>query len=201
MRPLPPMRLVDCADWFADAHRMPSPNCDARPAGVDIDLAIVHGISLPPGQFGAGKIAALFLNQLDSEEDVYDINIRGLKVSSHLLIERSGALTQFVPLSQRAWHAGRSQFEGRERCNDFSIGIELEGTDQTPYTAAQYHVLARVLSALMVRYPAINMDRITGHCHVAPGRKTDPGSSFRWDCVGALLGAPSDWEPAHKTGF
>jgi AmpD protein len=197
----PTMRLVDCDDWFADARRVPSPNCDARPAGVDIDLAIVHGISLPPGQFGNGKIAALFLNQLDWNENAYYHNIKGLKVSSHLLVERLGALTQFVPLSQRAWHAGQSQFDGRERCNDFSIGIELEGTDQTPYTAAQYHVLARVLSTLMVRFPSISMGRIAGHCHVAPGRKTDPGSSFRWDCIGALLGAPSDWEPAHKTGL
>ena len=194
------MRLVDSGDWFADAHRVPSPNCDERPTGTEIDLAIVHGISLPPGQFGGGEIAALFLNQLDWSADSYFKNIKGLEVSSHLLIERSGALTQFVPLSRRAWHAGRSCFDGRARCNDFSIGIEVEGTDETPYTAAQYHVLARVLMALMRRYQNISMSRIVGHCHVAPGRKTDPGFTFRWDCLGALLGAPADWQPTRKLG-
>jgi AmpD protein len=193
-----PLKVDDCGDWFADAQRLPSPNCDARPSGTVIDLAIVHGISLPPGRFGGGQIAALFLNKLNWEEDAYFHTIKGLRVSSHLLVERCGTLTQFVPLSQRAWHAGQSQFDEREACNDFSIGIELEGTDHAPYTAIQYHVLAEVLTTLMAQYPDISMNRIVGHCHVAPGRKTDPGTSFRWDCLAALLGAPTQWQPAHQ---
>ena len=181
--------LDDSGDWFVGAEVLPSPNCDERPPAAEISLAIVHGISLPPGQFGGPNIAQLFTNQLDWNEHYFFREIKGLRVSSHLLIERSGALTQFVPLSRRAWHAGQSEYCGEQRCNDFSVGIELEGTDHVPYTAAQYHALAGVLTTLMVRYPRITRARIVGHCDVAPKRKTDPGASFRWDSLYALLGA------------
>ena len=190
-----PFVLDESADWFANARVLRSPNCDERPLAAPVDLAIVHGISLPPGQFGSAQISALFLNQLNWDDDPFYKTIKGLRVSSHLLIERSGALLQFVPLSQRAWHAGQSRFAGRERCNDFSIGIELEGSDYVPYTAAQYHALGAVLRTLMARYPRITTDSIVGHCHVAPGRKTDPGASFNWSCLGRMLGAPAGWEP------
>lgn len=189
------LTLDDAGDWFADACIQRSPNCDDRPPDVEVGLAIVHGISLPPGQFGGTQISDLFLNRLDHDEDPFYKDIRGLKVSSHVLIERSGKLHQFVPLSRRAWHAGQSRFGGRERCNDFSVGIELEGTDHVPYTHAQYRVLADVIMTLMARFPHITTGHVVGHCHVAPGRKTDPGKSFRWRCLGALLGTSADWEP------
>lgn len=175
---------------------MPSPNCDDRPGGCAVDLVIVHGISLPPGEFGNGLIHDLFLNRLDWRRHEYFRRIIGLRVSSHLLIERDGALLQFVPLERRAWHAGESCFQGRARCNDFSIGVELEGTDDSAYTPAQYQVLADVITRLRAIYPGIRSDRIVGHCHVSPGRKTDPGASFRWDELGRLLGEPADWGPA-----
>ena len=193
-----PLVLDDSGDWFVDARRVPSPNCDERPGDVEVDLAIVHGISLPPGQFGGAQISEMFLNRLNWNDDPFYQDIKGLKVSSHLLVERSGALVQFVPLSRRAWHAGQSRFAGRDRCNDFSVGIELEGTDHVPYTGAQYRVLAAVLMVLMVRFPRIDIGHIVGHCHVAPGRKTDPGPSFRWPCLGAMLGAPRDWHPGRE---
>ncbi len=187
--------LDAAGEWFTRARRLDSPNCDARPPGTVVDLAIIHGISLPPGRFGGGHVHRLFLNCLDWNEHPYFNEIRGLQVSSHVLIERSGTLVQFVPLSLRAWHAGVSSFRGRERCNDFSVGIELEGADQVPYTGRQYRALARVLRALMRRYPQIGLHRIAGHCHVSPGRKTDPGPAFQWQRLGELLGAPAGWHP------
>ena len=186
------IELDDSGDWYLGAEVLRSPNCDERPPGVEISLAIVHGISLPPGQFGGANIAQLFTNQLDWDEHSFFKSIKGLKVSSHLLIDRSGTLTQFVPLSRRAWHAGQSEFSGEQRCNDFSVGIELEGSDHVPYTAAQYHALAGTLAALMARYPRVTRSRIVGHCDVAPGRKTDPGASFCWRSLYALLGAAGD---------
>ncbi len=191
-----PAALDAAGEWFADAERLSSPNCDARPPGTAVDLAIIHGISLPPGVFGGPWVRDLFLNRLDWDAHPYFNEIRGLKVSSHVFIERDGTLVQFVPLSLRAWHAGESRFRGRPRCNDFSVGIELEGTDHTPYEAAQYGTLARVLAALMTRFPGITPGRVAGHCHVAPSRKTDPGPAFRWDRLGTLLGAPAGWGPA-----
>ncbi len=162
------------------ARQIASPNFDARPAGADIDLLIVHGISLPPGEFGTGAIEALFTNELDFSLHPYYEEIRGLTVSSHLLIDREGALTQFVSFNDRAWHAGESRFRGRTRCNDFAIGIELEGTDTDPYSAPQYAALAAVTAALIAAYPGIGTRTIAGHSDVSPGRKTDPGPAFDW---------------------
>ncbi|KEA65364.1 N-acetylmuramoyl-L-alanine amidase AmpD [Marinobacterium lacunae] len=171
--------------YVVENHRLiaadycPSPNCNERPNG-EISLLVIHNISLPPGQFGGLGIRQLFTNCLDPHEHPYYREIHQLEVSAHLLIDREGRVTQFVPFDQRAWHAGRSCFEGREACNDFSIGIELEGTDDTPYTDRQYEVLLGVSRALMRAYPEIQPDRICGHSDIAPGRKSDPGPAFDW---------------------
>lgn len=166
--------------WITDACWIPSPNQDARPEGVVIDLLVIHGISLPPGCFGGPYIDALFTNTLDCAVHPYFQGLRGMKVSSHLLIRRNGELVQYVPLHRRAWHAGVSCHAGRERCNDFSIGIELEGTDDLPYNDVQYDRLIPLCAAIMQAYPAITLDNIVGHCHIAPERKTDPGPGFDW---------------------
>ena len=160
---------------LAGAIQVPSPNQNARPAG-EISLIVIHGISLPPGEFGGGKIAELFTNTLDTTKANL-ADLKDVKVSSHLLIDRKGGVTQFVGFDQRAWHAGQSAFFGRENCNDFSIGIELEGTDEMPYEDVQYQQLARICRALMNTY---GIREICGHVHISPGRKTDPGSSFEW---------------------
>lgn len=160
-----------------------SPNCDERPEGEVISLVVVHGISLPPGQFGGKGVEQLFTNQLNPSEDPYYQTIGHLKVSSHLFINRRGEITQFVPFDKRAWHAGVSHYQQRDKCNDFSIGIELEGTDQTPYTASQYHALRNVINALLQAYPTIPQEAVTGHEHIAPGRKTDPGPYFMWSAI------------------
>ena len=162
------------------ARYVASPNCDARPDPSDISLLVVHGISLPPGRFGGRWIDALFTNTLDPAAHPYFAKIRELRVSSHLCLFRDGAVRQYVPFDRRAWHAGESRFEGRGRCNDFSIGIELEGTDQAPYEPVQYRRLAAIAGALMRAYPAITPARIVGHSDIAPGRKTDPGPHFDW---------------------
>lgn len=167
-------------------HYHASPNCDTRPE-TEISLLVVHGISLPPGKFGGTDIHSLFLNQLDAKAHPYFEKIAALKVSTHLLIRREGDLIQYVPFSKRAWHAGQSSFQGRPNCNDFSIGIELEGTDEIPYTKPQYQSLAAVTRLLMIHYPAITEDRIVGHCDIAPGRKTDPGSAFDWNYYRELV--------------
>ncbi|HXG28979.1 MAG TPA: 1,6-anhydro-N-acetylmuramyl-L-alanine amidase AmpD [Nevskiales bacterium] len=172
---------------LAGARQRPSPNCDERPDPDDVSLLVVHGISLPPGEFGGPWIDDLFLNRLDPSRHPYFATISGLQVSSHLLIRRDGELIQYVPVHRRAWHAGTSCFQGRERCNDFSIGVELEGTDQIPYSPAQYRMLAAVACALMRAFPAITPDRIVGHSDIAPGRKTDPGEAFDWECFRRLL--------------
>jgi AmpD protein len=165
---------------IARARLCLSPNRDERPADTPVNLVILHGISLPPGEFGGGEIEALFLNQLDWDAHPYFGEIRGMQVSAHLLIRRDGELVQFVPFTDRAWHAGESNFRGRSRCNDFSIGIELEGEDETPYDDRQYRVLPRVLQALIQAYPEVSARQIAGHCDVAPGRKVDPGPAFDW---------------------
>ena len=157
-----------------------SPNQDARPAGAAPSLIVVHGISLPPGEFGGPEIEALFMNALDWDAHPYFGEIRGLEVSSHLLIRRDGSVLQFVPFTERAWHAGESCFRGRHRCNDFSIGIELEGEDETPYEDCQYDVLHAVIRALCASYPALSPRTVAGHSDIAPGRKTDPGPAFDW---------------------
>jgi len=169
------------------ATQRPSPNCDERPGQTAIDLLVVHGISLPPGEFGGGWIDDLFSNQLDPDAHPYFPGIHELRVSSHLLIRRDGELVQYVPLNMRAWHAGVSSFRGRERCNDYSIGIELEGTDELPYEEVQYRRLAELVELLMNNYPEITRERIVGHCDIAPGRKTDPGPAFSWEHLAELL--------------
>jgi AmpD protein len=173
--------------WLREARREPSPNCDQRPAGSVIDLLVIHSISLPPGQFGGNGIHALFQNRLDPGAHPYFADLKDLRVSAHLLIRRDGRLTQYVPLHLRAWHAGLSSYCGRENCNDFSIGIELEGTDILPFEDAQYAALTRVTRHIMQLYPAIDINRIAGHSDISPGRKTDPGPYFDWErYLGAL---------------
>jgi AmpD protein len=156
---------------------LPSPNCDERPPGVAIELLVVHAISLPPGEFGGPGIATLFTNRLDPSAHPYYASVADLKVSAHFLIRRDGETIQFVPCAKRAWHAGASNWCGRSRCNDFSIGIELEGCDEVPFEAAQYDALAALARALRGRYPIAD---IVGHSDIAPGRKSDPGPHFDW---------------------
>ncbi len=170
------------------ARQVPSPNQDERPTGAPIDLAVVHGISLPPCEFGGPWIDALFTNSLDPDVHPYFAAIHTLRVSAHVLIRRDGTLVQYVPFHRRAWHAGASCYQGRERCNDFSIGIELEGCDDLPYEEIQYLRLGALLRALMAAYPSIKPERVAGHCHIAPGRKQDPGPHFDWPRLYAMLG-------------
>lgn len=162
------------------ARRLDSPNCDERPDPGDISLLVIHNISLPPDEFGGRWIDDLFTNRLDPKAHPYFAGIHHLRVSSHLFIDRRGRVTQYVPFGRRAWHAGVSSFEGRERCNDFSIGIEMEGCDTKPFTEKQYARLASVTRAILCAYPKITPKRITGHSDIAPGRKTDPGPHFDW---------------------
>lgn len=176
---------LDAQGWLAGCTRSPSPNCDDRPADEPVTLVVVHGISLPPGEFGGDGIERLFTNRLDATAHPFYATIADLRVSAHFLVRRDGTLVQFVPCAQRAWHAGASWWQGRERCNDYSIGVELEGTDTRPYTARQYHRLARLLHALRERYPVAH---VAGHSDVAPGRKTDPGPAFDWRRLRSLLG-------------
>jgi AmpD protein len=173
--------------WLKDAARVPSPNFNYRPAGVVVDLLVIHNISLPPGEFGGSFIKDFFCNCLDSSAHPYFAGICSLEVSAHLLIERTGEITQFVPFDKRAWHAGESEFEGRTNCNDFSIGIELEGTDEVAYTDEQYGALLAVTRAIQRTYPLITGGKIVGHHDIAPGRKTDPGPSFDWSRYRRLL--------------
>lgn len=184
---------VDPQSGLLDAARqLASPNCDERPNGVAPALLVIHGISLPPGQFGGPWIDALFTNRLDPQAHPYFAEIHQLRVSAHLLIRRDGSLVQYVPFHRRAWHAGLSSWQGRERCNDFSIGIELEGSDDLPYETVQYTMLQQVVQALRVAYPALAEGDIVGHSDIAPGRKSDPGPHFDWPRLLALLddGAP-----------
>lgn len=162
------------------ARQLPSPNQDERPAGCEPELIVVHCISLPPGEFGGGWIEDLFTNKLDRGAHPYFEDIAALRVSAHVLIRRDGDLVQFVPFGRRAWHAGVSSFDGREGCNDFSVGIELEGTDEGDYTAVQYERLVDLVEALDETYPKIRPERIAGHSDIAPERKTDPGPGFDW---------------------
>jgi AmpD protein len=176
--------VVGAAGRASIARYVASPNCDERPDGTDVTLAVIHGISLPPGQFGGKGIEQLFTNRLDPGTHPFYASLAGLRVSSHFVIRRNGALLQFVPCARRAWHAGASSWEGQERCNDFSIGIELEGTDTLPYAAAQYVLLVRLLKALRRRYP---IRHVVGHSDRAPGRKTDPGPAFDWARLSRLI--------------
>lgn len=173
--------------WLSQANRVTSPNFDDRPGLDDISLLVIHCISLPPGEFGNPCIDQLFCNRLNPDGHPYFKDISQITVSSHLVIKRTGDIVQYVPFDKRAWHAGQSNFEGRERCNDFSIGIELEGTETIPYTEAQYVQLAAVVNTLLNAYPGLSTERITGHSDIAPGRKTDPGESFDWQKFYCLL--------------
>lgn len=166
--------------WLTSVRRVRSPNHSARPTGSEISLLVIHNISLPPGSFGGSHIEQFFCNRLDPHEHPYFAEIKHLEVSAHLLIDRQGELIQFVPFSQRAWHAGVSSFDGCDQCNDYSIGIELEGTDDLAYADVQYEVLGQVTETLIAAYPGLTKDRIVGHCDIAPGRKTDPGATFDW---------------------
>jgi len=161
----------------------PSPHVNERPINTPIDMIVIHGISLPPGQFGFHAIEDFFCGQLDCSSHPSFSDIAHLRVSSHLLVKRDGQIIQFVPFNQRAWHAGESQFQGKVGCNDFSIGIELEGTDDIAYEAIQYKKLIAIVLLLMQNYPNISKDRVVGHVDIAPGRKTDPGHAFDWDLL------------------
>lgn len=176
------MTLIDpTLGLMQGARIVPSPNHDVRPAGATVEAIVVHSISLPPGQFGGVGVEQLFCNRLNPDEHPYYREIDGLKVSAHLFIRRSGEIIQFVPFHRRAWHAGESYCDGRTRVNDFSIGIELEGTDTEPFEDVQYDRLADVTKAIMLSYPRVTLQRIYAHSDIAPGRKTDPGDGFDWD--------------------
>ena len=177
-----PSRLdLDPATGLAGrARQVPSPNCDDRPPGLAADLIILHGISLPPGDYGGPWIDRLFTNRLPADAHPYFAEVAALRVSAHALVRRDGEIVQYVPFHRRAWHAGLSSWQGRERCNDYSIGIEIEGTDASPYETAQYAAVAALIVELCRAYPSLSPDRVVGHSDVAPGRKTDPGVAFDW---------------------
>jgi AmpD protein len=183
------LRVDTATGWLEGARCLPSPNFDARPPGATLDLIVVHGISLPPGEFGGGWIDKLFCNALPRQAHPYFEAVYEMKVSAHALIDRRGRVTQYVPFTARAWHAGRSVHRGRLACNDFSIGIELEGADHVAYSAVQYVVLARAIRALRAGYPSLRRAEIVGHSDIAPGRKTDPGPAFDWSRLRRLLRA------------
>ena len=183
------MRVDLKSGLLRGARQIASPNFDSRPAGVEADLIVVHGISLPPGEFGGPWIDRLFTNTLPAEAHPYFAEVCAMRVSSHLVVSRDGAVAQYVSFGQRAWHAGISVYEGRQACNDFSIGVELEGTDTLPYEPAQYGALAKVVAALCRAYPRLSADRIVGHSDIAPGRKTDPGPAFDWPLARRLIAA------------
>lgn len=179
--------------WWHHAHTCPSPNYDARPANAQIDLIVIHSISLPPGEYGGAYIQHLFTNQLDWNAHPYFASIRNLRVSAHFVINRNGSTTQYVSCNQRAWHAGQSCWRGRTRCNDDSIGIELEGLDGQTFTPAQYHALQQLACAIAQHYPICH---IAGHEHIAPTRKTDPGAGFDWQLFQSTTQLPKAWFPS-----
>ena len=181
------MKINTKTGLIENAQYIDSPNTDDRPMDDDIDLIVIHSISLPPGEYGGPWIEKLFTNQLPASEHPYFEEIQQMKVSSHVLIRRDGSVQQFVPFHKRAWHAGPSCFEGRETCNDYSIGIELEGTDESPFEDSQYQQLAELIKALHSSYDKIDKNRLTGHSDIAPGRKTDPGTGFDWDKLRKLI--------------
>jgi AmpD protein len=182
---------VECFLIYPLARQCPSPYFNHRPAGCEVELLVIHCISLPPGEFGGRYIEHFFCGTLDTSLHPYFETIADLKVSSHFLIDRNGQLVQFVDCSERAWHAGVSSWQGRENCNDFSIGIELEGTDTLAYTEAQYSALVTLTRWLQGHYPKITDDHIVGHCDIAPDRKTDPGPAFDWNYFYSLLSRES----------
>ncbi len=167
--------------WLNQATKIPSSNFDDRPCEKDVSLIVVHCISLPPGQFGGKYIDQFFCNQLDPDEHSYFNEIQHLKVSAHLLIKRCGGIVQYVPFNKRAWHAGQSEYKGRQKCNDYSIGIELEGTETYKYSEQQYKQLNSVVEMLLTDYPNLSAEKIVGHSDISPGRKADPGENFVWE--------------------
>ena len=181
------LRVDAATGRLLGARQVESPNCDDRPTGQRPELVVVHGISLPPGEFGGPWIDALFTNSLPADGHPYFATLAGLRVSAHVLVRRDGEAVQYVPFHRRAWHAGASQWRGRERCNDFSIGIELEGTDGSAYSSAQYDVLARLVVELCRAYPTLGPGAVVGHSDVAPGRKSDPGIAFDWPLLHARV--------------
>lgn len=183
------MNIDPAGERLLEARQVASPNCDARPPGSEISLVVIHGISLPPGHYGGPEIDQLFSNRLDAAAHPYFAAIAGLRVSTHLLIRRDGELVQYVPFNLRAWHAGESCYDGCSACNDFSIGVELEGQDHEAYTAVQYQQLAAVLHALIETFPQLSAGRVAGHSDIAPGRKTDPGPAFDWSVLRQRLAA------------
>ena len=184
------MLLDPVTGWCAGVRHCPSAHCNERPQG-EISLLVLHNISLPPGQFGTGKVQEFFTSGLNASEHAYFAGIADMRVSAHFFIERDGQISQFVSCLQRAWHAGVSSFAGRDNCNDFSLGIELEGTDDLPYSEAQYDALLALVQQLLAAYPALSVERICGHSDIAPGRKTDPGPAFDWPRLRtALLAGP-----------
>jgi len=187
--PAAPLRVETATGLLTGVRQVLSPYFNARPPQTPPELIVVHGISLPPGEFGGPWIDRLFTGTLPWDEHPYFKQIEGLRASCHVLIARDGALTQYVPFGERAWHAGVSEYRTRSGCNDFSIGIELEGADQTPYTDAQYAALTELLAVLLNAYPSLAPEHIVGHSDVAPGRKTDPGPAFEWPRLRALLRA------------
>ncbi len=182
--------------WWSAAQRCESPNFGPRPESSAVSLALIHSISLPPGEYGGDAIERLFSNRLDWDAHPYYAQIRGMTVSSHFLIRRAGTLQQFVSCDARAWHAGVSVWQGRENCNDYSVGIELEGLEGSGFESAQYRALTRLLNALVSRYP---IDAVAGHEHVAPGRKQDPGVGFDWRRLMAMLSWPDRYFPENVT--
>jgi AmpD protein len=177
---LPELQVDRDSGLLQGVRFVESPNCDARPPDSGLGLIVVHGISLPPGAFGGPWIDQLFTNELLADAHPYFAEIHARRVSAHLLVRRDGQITQFVKFTDRAWHAGQSNYAGRNACNDFSVGIELEGADSVPYEDVQYRVLATVVDALCAAYPSLSPQRLVGHSDIAPGRKTDPGPAFDW---------------------
>ena len=185
------LNIEPATGLLAGARQVLSPHCDARPTGVAPELIVVHGISLPAGEFGGPWIDHLFAGSLRPDAHPSFRETAILRVSAHAVIRRDGSVTQYVPFGMRAWHAGQSQYHGRAACNDFSVGIELEGTDEVPYTDAQYASLAALVRALLATYPTLAAERIAGHSDIAPGRKTDPGPAFDWARFRQLLAQQS----------
>jgi AmpD protein len=182
-----PLKIDSATGLLTGVRQVLSPHSDARPAGTVAELLVVHGISLPPGEFGGPWIDRLFTGTLPPEAHPYFRELAAARLSAHALVRRDGAIVQYVPFGERAWHAGASQYRGRSSCNDFSVGVELEGTDDTPYTEAQYQQLAALAAALLAAYASLSAEHIVGHSDIAPGRKTDPGAAFDWPRFRALL--------------
>jgi AmpD protein len=191
------MQLDSVSGWVAGVRHCPSANCNERPQ-AEVSLLVIHNISLPPGQFATGKVQEFFTCGLRADEHPYFAAIADMRVSAHFFIERDGVISQFVSCRQRAWHAGVSCFAGRENCNDFSLGIELEGTDELPFTDAQYQALIALSRQLLNTFPALTLERICGHSDIAPGRKTDPGPAFDWARLHAGLSSAGTLETSRK---